>query len=294
MLVSIIIPTYNRASLITRAVSSIIKQSYINWELIIVDDGSTDNTEAELQKYLYDNRIKYVKKENTGATATRNFGVDKANGEIITFLDSDDEAANTWLAKMITPFSNQNVAVTCCGCSYHDYTGRIIKTALPRKLGPTFLNYTGKFTNGGVFALKREAFLAIGGYDVSLKSSQNTELALRLTPYLQAKNLRIQNLSELLIKVHIHNGPRIRYNHAGVFEGSTQVLKKHIDRFKLDQNLYRNWLRTIMYNGIELNRYKDLLPFVKLLLKVARLDYKSWYYLIKWSTIYSKKHYMDK
>lgn len=89
MLFSIIIPTYNRAELIEAAVRSVLNQSFTEFELIIVDDGSTDNTN-QLIKNMSDKRIKYFWKKNEERGAARNFGVQKASGEYINFLDSDD------------------------------------------------------------------------------------------------------------------------------------------------------------------------------------------------------------
>lgn len=89
MLFSIIIPTYNRASLILDTIRSVQNQIYSEFEIIIVDDGSTDNTE-EIINNLNDNRIKYYKKKNEERGAARNYGVEKAKGEYINFVDSDD------------------------------------------------------------------------------------------------------------------------------------------------------------------------------------------------------------
>jgi glycosyltransferase involved in cell wall biosynthesis len=86
---SIIIPTYNRAGLILRSVNSVLKQSFSDYELIIIDDGSTDNTE-QLILSLNNLRIKYFKTENGGVARARNEGIKNAVGKYVTFLDSDD------------------------------------------------------------------------------------------------------------------------------------------------------------------------------------------------------------
>lgn len=93
---SIITPTYNRAYIIGKAIDSVLKQNFDNWEMIIVDDGSTDNTEAVIKKYIYSSsKIVYFKLDkNAGPNVARNFGSEKANGEWLIFLDSDDELTN--------------------------------------------------------------------------------------------------------------------------------------------------------------------------------------------------------
>lgn len=100
-LVSIIIPTYNRAHLIVETLDSILAQTYTNWECIVVDDGSTDETSVILQGLLKkDKRFQYFKRPQSklkGANACRNFGFEKSKGEYLIFLDSDDLLENTCL-----------------------------------------------------------------------------------------------------------------------------------------------------------------------------------------------------
>ena len=106
ILFSVIIPTYNRADFITKTIHSVLSQTYTNFELIIVDDGSADNTERVIRK-VEDPRIKYHKKDNSERGAARNYGTNKAKGDYITFLDSDDllyskylEEANSFIKKI--------------------------------------------------------------------------------------------------------------------------------------------------------------------------------------------------
>lgn len=89
---SVILTTYNRAALLQRALDSLIVQTETDWEAIIVDDGSTDNTETQVHRYLEnDSRIKYVYQNNTGYSFSKNTGIFLSRGKFITFLDSDDE-----------------------------------------------------------------------------------------------------------------------------------------------------------------------------------------------------------
>lgn len=95
---SVIITTYNRSTLLTRALDSLIAQTETDWEAIIVDDGSTDNTASLIKPYLEnDSRIKYVYQKNAGYAMSKNTGIFLAKGKFITFLDSDDEYAPTHL-----------------------------------------------------------------------------------------------------------------------------------------------------------------------------------------------------
>lgn len=89
-MVSIIMPTYNRAYIIERAIQSVQRQTYEDWELIIVDDASTDHTRQVLEKYIGSKIRYYVNETNQGANAARNFGAEHAKGEFLAFLDSDN------------------------------------------------------------------------------------------------------------------------------------------------------------------------------------------------------------
>jgi len=89
---SIILPSYNRTHLLPRAIDSVIRQSFVEWELIVVDDGSTDDTRDVVLSYVIkDDRIKYFSHTHSGLARTRNLGLKYANGMYITFIDSDDE-----------------------------------------------------------------------------------------------------------------------------------------------------------------------------------------------------------
>ena len=115
-LVSIIMPSWNTGQYISESIESVINQSYENWELIIVDDCSSDNTDEVVSSYK-DDRIKYFKNEhNCGAALTRNRAILESRGEWIAFLDSDDLWAPQKLEKQVS-FMKQNGYVF----SYHDY-----------------------------------------------------------------------------------------------------------------------------------------------------------------------------
>lgn len=89
-LISIIIPLYNKEENISRTIDSVLNLKYNNWELIIIDDGSTDDSASIVQVFLSDDRIRYIKKKNGGVSSARNLGIKEARGEWIIFLDADD------------------------------------------------------------------------------------------------------------------------------------------------------------------------------------------------------------
>src|SRR3972149_1446112 len=94
LLVSIVLCTFNRASLLPRALSSVLRQTYGNWELIVVDDGSTDRTAAAVNRFIArEPRITMFRQRNRGLALARNAGIRRTNGDFICFLDSDDAYA---------------------------------------------------------------------------------------------------------------------------------------------------------------------------------------------------------
>jgi glycosyltransferase involved in cell wall biosynthesis len=108
---SIIIPSYNRAVILPSTIQSVLEQTYNNWELIIVDDGSTDNTKEVVEKFVKnDNRIRYIYQENSERSAARNNGIRNSNGKWICFLDSDDTYKKNHLQTLFESieFDSQN------------------------------------------------------------------------------------------------------------------------------------------------------------------------------------------
>lgn len=136
-LVSIIMPSYNTGAYIKKTIQSVINQSYQNWELIIVDDCSTDNTDEAVLPFLNDRRIRYIKNEvNSGAAISRNRALMEAKGKWIAFLDSDDLWVPEKLEKQIHFMETNNYAFT-----YTDYMIQLNGEWLPYVYtGPNVIN----------------------------------------------------------------------------------------------------------------------------------------------------------
>jgi glycosyltransferase involved in cell wall biosynthesis len=279
-MISIVIPTYNRAHLIARTIESVIAQTFTDWELIIVDDGSSDNTENIISRYLLNERIKYQKKDNTGAAHTRNVGASLASGTWLTFLDSDDEAEPEWLQEIANFFNDPDVAIVCCGLSRIDSKGNVIDYKYPKQMSPVFNGVTGRFTNGGIFALVKKHFDAIGGYDNELKSGQHTELAIRLIPYLEKKKLKIQCAYKALIKIHIHDGERIRFNQKALYEGTNRFLLKHHELLRKDKHMMVDYLNLLMVSSAKLGFADEAKKTSRKALTLKPFSWKQWFRFI--------------
>ena len=114
-LVSIIIPVYNTSAYIDRCLDSVTKQSYNNIEIILVDDGSTDDSHEKCLSWAKkDDRIKIITQKNGGLSAARNAGLDVCKGEYIQFLDSDDKIGQDMVKKMISEIEKNNADLAAC------------------------------------------------------------------------------------------------------------------------------------------------------------------------------------
>ena len=115
MKVSIIMPVYNCERFIADSINSVLSQTYTNFELIIIDDGSKDNSRKIIKEYaLKDERIKAFYNENHGVSYTRNYGIDHADGEYIAFIDADDIYKKRYLEEMCRVITDENADLVCC------------------------------------------------------------------------------------------------------------------------------------------------------------------------------------
>ena len=139
-LVSIIMPSYNTGRFIAETVNSVLAQTYTNWEIIIVDDCSTDNTDEIVAQFLSDSRIKYLKNEkNSGAAVSRNRALREAKGKWIAFLDSDDLWAPDKLERQIAFMENNGYHFSYTNYSEIDEESKPLGKSVtgPKKIGKT-------------------------------------------------------------------------------------------------------------------------------------------------------------
>lgn len=179
--VTVILPTWNRDYIVGRAVESVLKQSYLNYELIISDDGSTDKTEQVLKSYLKsDQRIKYIKLEHGGVSRARNAALDIATGDYVAYLDSDNVWSPEYLLLMVnTLIDNPGKNAVYCGIRIIDNinTRKFIRLKpYDRKalINRNFIDLNVYMHTFGLFEM-------FGGFDESLTSLEDWELILRQT-----------------------------------------------------------------------------------------------------------------
>ncbi len=124
--ISIIVPVYKAQTYLNRCVDSILAQTFVDFELILVDDGSPDNCPAICDEYVArDNRVHVIHQSNKGVAYARNIGISIANGDYIAFCDSDD----FWESDFLDKTFNENYDLNICGCYFCDATGKVVKIA---------------------------------------------------------------------------------------------------------------------------------------------------------------------
>jgi glycosyltransferase involved in cell wall biosynthesis len=252
---SVVICTYNRADRIGRAITSVLRQTHEDFELIVVDDGSVDGT-GDVVAAIDDPRLHYSYRENGGLSAARNSGVASASGQYVTFLDDDDEVLQRWLEKMQGELAGDD-AVATCAAYVVDVRGRVLETMSPEPLGPAYEDYRGLFLSG-TFALPRHGYLAIGGFAEGIQYCQHSELALRLLPYCRASNWPVRVIDEPLLRWEARP---LRQRPAAAPEkvlfGMEYLLARHHAQLSRSQEALSNCHARAGVAAVRLGRYPD-------------------------------------
>jgi glycosyltransferase involved in cell wall biosynthesis len=243
--ISVIVPTYNRAKILPRAINSIIAQTFQDWELFVIDDFSNDNTFEVVNSYtLKDKRIKYYKLEkNSGPNIARNTGISLVLSEIISFLDSDDEMHPGNLQNQFEKFrSADDLALCYVGVDY--YRGnKMVSEVHPRVRGDLekflFKNLKGLGSSNSGFSVRKEVIQKIKGFDESLASQQDLDLFVRV-----ARFYKIDFINGCNTKVYLHSENRISDNQKSVINGEVQFMEKHETRIR-ELGLYHHVARKL-------------------------------------------------
>lgn len=187
-LISIIIPLYNEEKHLDRCIKSIVKQTYKDIEIIILNDGSTDSSKEICDKWSQiDSRIKVIHKKNSGVSDTRNLGIEKSQGKYITFIDSDDYIDETMINKLYVDLINNNSDISVCGFKRITENNKILYESIKKK---TTLNNKNEFLNE---LMKEKLFIgSLWGKLYNKELFKNNKLD---------KNLRIAEDLDLLIRI---------------------------------------------------------------------------------------------
>ena len=233
---SIIIPTYNRAYVVGRAIQSVLNQTYKNFEILVVDDGSTDNTN-EIVRSVNDERVRYIRHEkNKGAAAARNTGIMAAKGKYIAFQDSDDEWLPEKLEKQMAAFRNASsqIGVVYTGMLRIEGDG---KTYMPppevtEKEGNIYhslLRRSFVFTSSTV--VRRECFTEVGIFDEHFPHAEDWDLWIRISKY-----YHFRFIDEPLLIYYVMPDS-LFVNQACTIRAYEMILEKHYKDIEKDKRI---------------------------------------------------------
>jgi glycosyltransferase involved in cell wall biosynthesis len=227
--VSVIIPTHNRAELLKSAIAGVLNQTYHDFEIIVIDDHSTDNT-PEIVAGFMDQRIKYIQnKGKNGPSISRNLGITKAEGEYIAFLDDDDEWFPFKLEKQVSMMDICKTDV--CGI----YSNRL---KIDKITGETYSEDPGADTRKGnllsqlmiknpiqtsTLVLRKSCLDKVGLFDENMRYMEDRDLWIRL-----ALHWEFEYIDEPLVKAYYHGNSHLSHN----LEGQTQGREILLDRYR--------------------------------------------------------------
>lgn len=259
--ISIIIPFFNSESTLKRAVDSVISQSFSEWELILVNDGSIDQSDRIAKSYLEDQRISYFYQENKGVSASRNLGSSKAKADWLIFLDSDDELFTDSISNFYSESIRQNENVDLILSSYK----LVNKTS-------SEIRSTARIP--GSYCIKKNSFLEIGGFDEKMTYGENSEL--------------IRRASLIGLKFHKANFVSLKYfesknggskNLLNMIQSNEYLLKKYSDFFECRQYEKAVYLQVIGVALLRLGEFEKAQKYFLECVKIRFLKPQYWFRL---------------
>jgi Glycosyltransferases, probably involved in cell wall biogenesis len=258
-LISVIIPNYNYSKYLREAIESVLEQTYPNIEVIVVDDGSKDNSKEILESY--EGKIKTVFQKNQGVSAARNNGAAISSGEFLAFLDADDVWFPTKIEKQVQKFlSDEGLGLVHVGVEEINADGKGIRTllnGLEGNVSHEFLLFERAVILGGGsgFMVSRKVFEEVGGFDPRLSTSADWDIFYRVS-----SRYRVGFVPEILLKYRVHNSnmhaniPRMEHDMMLGFEKAFAA-GASVNR----RECYGNLHRTLAGSYFHANQYLEFL-----------------------------------
>jgi glycosyltransferase involved in cell wall biosynthesis len=244
--VSVIIPAYNQAKFLRDAIESVVCQTYQDYEIIVVDDGSTDDTALIVAQYA--KRIHYIFQENRGLAGARNTGIRNAQGQYIALLDSDDMWMPDFLMKMMAlVVKDPGAIVYYCSAQYCDAEGHELPQIIVCDQIPVETMYeslaVANFIIPSTVVMLKSAILDIGLFDPSFRACEDWDLWLRIAPIGHFSCIR-----DCLIKYRLH-GSSLSADPGKMQKAVRAVIEKH---FGTEDDESGNWprLKRLAYGGV--------------------------------------------
>jgi glycosyltransferase involved in cell wall biosynthesis len=224
MMFSVVLCTYNRAASVATAVKAVLAQSWDDFELIVVDDGSTDHT-GDVLAGFDDRRLRLVRRPNGGLSAARNTGIAEARGRFVAMVDDDDIVSPAWLAGLAAGV-NDATGFTACTCTLVS-PDRTRSVEVPSRPHGIFTEIRGVFM-AGTFALDRSVLVDTGGYAEQIRVSHQTELLLRALPLMRERGMTAVLIDEPLIDIERRQaGDRPLSQPADLRHGAEYLIEHH-------------------------------------------------------------------
>lgn len=252
--VSIIIPTYNSSLFIKRTIESVFRQTFKDWELIIVDDCSTDQTTDIIEDLMMDNpKIKLFKTpQNSGAPALpKNIGIEKAQGEYIAFLDHDDEWLPEKLEKQLEFFEknkNKKIGLVSCGANLINENQKCFSKYNPNQFRydfPGILLRNPIYSNSSVM-MRKDVINQVGQRDLNMKYSEDWDMWIRTAK----AGFELCFVNQLLFNYHLHgnNVTKAKKDRLIKVRDAEYVFNKHHDIYSKYNYLHVGYFRLgVMY-----------------------------------------------
>lgn len=241
--VTVIIPTYNRSILLNNSVASVLSQTYRDFELLVIDDSSTDDTHDVMAK-LADRRVQYIKNtSNKGIPAIRNIALSNTNGKYIAFLDDDDEWMLDKLEKQLNIIENSSKSLGCVytGCNFVFTDDKSLnQVTVPRYRNKILKELLlDNFIVTSSTLLKAECFEKVGMFDESIPFAEDYDMWIRI-----AQEYEFDFVRSPMINYRIHRNS-ISSNNKATIIGLERLLKKHEKLFLQNKEAYSNHLLRI-------------------------------------------------
>jgi glycosyltransferase involved in cell wall biosynthesis len=280
IVISLIVPTYNRGHLIEKTLLSLLNQSDNRYEIIVVDDGSTDNTENIVSAFLSDN-VSYFKKENAERAAARNFGTQKARGQYVNWFDSDDIALENHVATALAMIEKyNNPEVFALGYSIEDVNGNLKqKFTYTQEVMNSQIHKGNFFACNPVFVRTDIALKNPFNEDRGLSASEDYELWMRLAAQYPFYSTNIQSLK------------MIHHDERSVLMSDPQKLKTRFEKF-IQYTTSNDSICNFLGNNYSFFVMKN---YLILAVDLAANGYKKEsIFFLKKSSIFSKKIFFEK
>ncbi|OAN61371.1 hypothetical protein A8B79_07885 [Balneola sp. EhC07] len=254
-LVSIITPVYNGQDFLDRSIKSVLAQTYENWELLLIDDGSSDNSVQIIKYYLEDNRIKLLRNEsNSGIPTTRNKGIENSTGEFIALLDQDDEWLPHKLEKQVNRFLEIDDSFGLIYSNVEVRTDQGILADQKKEIEPEVsiqsnleLMLSRNLITSPTAMVKRKALEEVGLFDESIRwGGDDYDLWIRI-----AHKYKFDYIDEVLCIRHEHQQNYSADKKRMMFK-TIELGEKYVEQFGLEPSLSRKLKSNHYYRyGIE-------------------------------------------